>query len=93
VSLEQSVDNLIEAGWHVIDSDFDITAFTSWRKQALHCVGALMGPAHPYTHYFRDFVEQAEEASLLTGEGILVATKEQIANAQRHPSTDPSARA
>ena len=91
--LEQSVDSLIEAGWHVIDSDFDIAAFTCWRKQALDCVGALMGPAHPYTHYFRDFVEQAEKASLLTGEGILVATKEQIANAQRQSSARPAAKA
>jgi hypothetical protein len=93
VSLEHSIDNLIEAGWHVIDSDFDITAFTRWRKQALDCVGTLMGPAHPYTNYFRDFVEQAERSSLLTGEGILVATKEQIANAQRQSSTGPAARA
>ena len=52
-----------------------------------------MGPAHPYTHYFRDFVEQAERASLLTGEGILVATKEQIANAERQSPTGPAPRA
>jgi len=67
VSPEQLVDNLIEAGWHVIDTDFDMMAFTLWRKQALDCIGALMGPAHAYTHYFRDFVEQAEKASLLIG--------------------------
>ena len=83
MSPEQLVDNLIEAGWHVIDTDFDMMAFTHWRKQALDCIGALMGPAHAYTHYFRDFVEQAEKASLLTGEGILVATKEQVAKAER----------
>jgi hypothetical protein len=89
VSLAQSVDNLIEAGWHVIDSDFDIKAFKRWRKQALDCVGALMGPAHPYTHYFKDFVEQAERTSLLTGAGILVATKEQVAKAERQSRTAP----
>ena len=61
MSVEQLVDNLIEAGWHVIDSDFDMMAFSHWRKQALECIGALMGPAHAYTHYFRDFVEQAEK--------------------------------
>lgn len=87
MSFEQLVDNLIEAGWHVIDSDFDMVAFTHWRKQALDCIDALMGPAHAYTHYFRDFVEQAEEASLLTGAGILVATKEQISRAERQSST------
>jgi len=89
VSPEQLVDNLIEAGWHVIDTDFDMMAFTHWRKQALDCIGALMGPAHAYTHYFRDFVEQAEKASLLTGEGILVATKEQVAKAERESQTAP----
>jgi hypothetical protein len=85
VSLEQVVDNLIEAGWHVIDSDFDAIAFAHWRKQALDCIGALMGPAHAYTHYFRDFVDHAEQTSLLTGAGILVATKEQMTGAQRRP--------
>ncbi len=35
MSPEQLVDDLIEAGWHVIDTDFDMTAFTLWRKQAL----------------------------------------------------------
>jgi len=89
VSPEQLVDNLIEAGWHVIDTDFDMMAFTHWRKQALDCIGALMGPAHAYTHCFRDFVEQAEKASLVTGEGVLVATKEQVAKAERESQTAP----
>jgi hypothetical protein len=89
VSVEQLVDNLIEAGWHVIDSDFDMMAFSHWRKQALDCIGALMGPTHAYTHYFRDFVEQAEKTSLLTGAGILVATKEQLAKVDRESSTAP----
>ncbi len=89
MSFEQLVDNLIEAGWHVLDSDFDITAFTHWRKQALDCIGALMGPEHAYTHYFRDFVDQAEKANLLTGAGILVATKEQIAKAERQSPRIP----
>jgi hypothetical protein len=89
VSVEQLVDNLIEAGWHVIDSDFDMIAFAHWRKQALDCIGALMGPAHAYTNYFKDFVEQGEKVSLLTGAGILVATKEQMAKAKRQ---SPAAR-
>ncbi len=88
MSLEQLVDNLIEAGWHVIDSDFDMVAFAHWRKQALDCIGALMGPAHAYTHYFKDFVEQAEATSLLTGAGILVATKEQVAKSRRQSSAN-----
>jgi hypothetical protein len=89
VSLEQLVDNLIEAGWHVIDSDFDMAAFCHWRKQALDCIGALMGPAHAYTHYFKDFVEHAEKVSLLTGAGILIATKEQMAKDKPQSPTAP----
>jgi hypothetical protein len=45
-----------------------------------------MGPAHAYTHYFQDFVDQAEQTSLLTGAGILVATKEQMVKSQGHSS-------
>jgi hypothetical protein len=78
MTVEERIDNLIEAGWYVLDSDFDRTAFADWRKQALNCVTALLGPSHTYTCYFRDFVDEAETKSLLTGEGILVAAKEQI---------------
>ncbi|MGB6063419.1 MAG: hypothetical protein WBG50_01335 [Desulfomonilaceae bacterium] len=85
MSVEQLVDNLIEAGWNVIDSDFDSRAFANWRKQALDCIGALMGPGHTYTQYFRDFVEEAEKGSLLAGAGILVATKEQVAKSVIRP--------
>lgn len=87
MSLEQVVDNLIEAGWRVIDSDFDLAAFTHWRKQALDCIGALLGPAHAYTNYFKDFVDHAEKTSLLTGAGLLVATKEQVAKSQGRSPT------
>ena len=78
MTVEQRIDNLIEAGWNVLDSDFDRSAFADWRRQALDCVAALLGPSHTYTRYFRDFVDEAETTSLLTGEGILVAAREQI---------------
>jgi hypothetical protein len=80
MTIEERIDNLIETGWHALDSDFDRTAFANWRRQALDCVAALLGPSHAYTGYFRDFVDEAETKSLLTGEGILVAAKEQIVN-------------
>ncbi len=78
MTVEQRIDNLIEAGWYVLDSDFDATAFANWRRKALDCVTALLGPSHTYAHYFRDFVDEAETKSLLAGEGILVAAKEQM---------------
>jgi hypothetical protein len=78
MTVEQRVDNLIEAGWNLLDSDFDLSAFADWRRKALDCVAALLGPSHAYTSYFRDFVDEAETKSLLAREGILVAAKEQI---------------
>jgi hypothetical protein len=83
MTVEQRIDNLIEAGWNVLDSDFDRSAFADWRRKALDCVAALLGPSHAYTGYFRDFVDEAETKSLLAGEGILVAAKEQIVTVGR----------
>ena len=79
MTAEQSIDDLIEAGWHVLDSNFDATAFANWRKKALDCVTALLGPSHTYTCYFREFVEEGETESLMIGEGILAAAKEHLA--------------
>jgi hypothetical protein len=73
---EKQIDDLIEAGWHVLLSDFDSTAFQNWRKQAFDCLNALCGPDHTYTQYFKHYVQEQHEANLLTGKGILIAAKE-----------------
>lgn len=73
---EQRIDELIRAGWDVLDSDFDETAFLTWRKRAVDCLTDLLGPHHVYTEYFRDYVTRAESANLLTGSGVLIAVKE-----------------
>ena len=73
------VDDLIEAGWYVLESDFDPRAFSEWKAKAFECVHAMMGPSHPYTQYFKAFVTSPEHADLLAGEGILNAVKEQMA--------------
>lgn len=70
------IDSLIEAGWYVLESGFDPAAFMAWRQRAFHCLMALLGPDHPYTEYFKDFVIEAEKRHLLTGTGILAAAKE-----------------
>jgi|SRR5208283_1502168 len=79
MTVEQRIDDLIESGWHVLDSNFDATAFAYWRRKALDCVTVLLGPSHTCTCYFRGFVEEAETESLLVGDGILAAAKEQLA--------------
>ncbi len=56
--VDNMIDDLIEAGWYVLESDFDLKALSNWRKEAFECVTALMGPDHTYTQYFKDFVRE-----------------------------------
>jgi len=79
MSSEQALDDLIEAGWRVIESDFEPDAFLTWRKRALDCVMILVGPDHPYAKFFNAFVVHEARNSLLAGTGILEATREQVA--------------
>jgi len=84
--IERRIDNLIEAGWQVLLSDFDEEAFFMWRKEALKCVAAIMGPDHTYTRYFKEFSDGGDRLDLLSGGGILAAMKEQIGGAARQPA-------
>lgn len=78
MSSEQALDDLIEAGWRVIERDFEPEAFLNWRKRALDCVTILVGPDHPYARFFDAFVVKEARNSLLAGAGILEATREQV---------------
>ncbi len=75
---ERALDKLIQAGWYLIESDFDTSDLTRWKKEAFECVAGLMGAESAYTKYFKDFVFGAVENDLLVGEGILEAVREQI---------------
>jgi hypothetical protein len=77
---EQRIDDLIAAGWHVLQSDFDENAFQNWRREAFTFLTTMMGPKHAYTLYFEKYVHHSERAGLLTGGGILSAAKEEMAN-------------
>lgn len=46
---ENQIDELIMAGWRVVDSDFDPVAFHLWRLKAFDCLTAMFGPDHVYT--------------------------------------------
>jgi len=50
-SLDQQLRNLVEAGWHVIESDFDTAAFLMWREAAVKCLNELMGPEFESSKY------------------------------------------
>ena len=73
MQIEKSIDDLIEAGWMVIQSDFDEAAFQNWRTKAAICLDSLLGAEHTYSQYFRSHVRHSGESSLLTGVGILTA--------------------
>jgi hypothetical protein len=55
---EKPIDDLIEAGWRVVNSDFDETAFQNWRSKATICLESLLGEDHRSTKSFRDHVLQ-----------------------------------
>lgn len=75
MSVEDRIDALIEAGWCMLDSDFDPRAFRRWRLTALDCLSDLLGPNHTYTLYFRTLVEQNNKLNWLAGGGILTAAR------------------
>jgi hypothetical protein len=79
MSMEGRIDDLIELGWGVLDSDFDPVAFQCWRRKALDCLTNMVGPDHVYTKHFERFVRQEGEADLLIASGILSAAQEQMA--------------
>jgi hypothetical protein len=77
MSVEQRIDDLIEAGRRVLESDFDPVAFQHWRGRALDCLNAMVGPDHVYTKHFANFARQGGKRDLLAAGGILSAAKEQ----------------
>jgi hypothetical protein len=78
MAVEKMLDDLIEAGWYVLESDFDARALSNWKKEAFDCVIALLGPDHTYSHYFNDFVRGRAKSSILAGEGVLNAVREHL---------------
>jgi hypothetical protein len=77
MSVEERIDDLIEAGWGVLDSDFDPVAFHRWRRRAFDCLTAVVGLNHVYTRHFQNFVGQSGKKELLAAGGILRPAKEQ----------------
>ena len=78
MSAEQRIDDLIKAGWGVLESDFDPDAFQLWRRSAFDCLNTMFGPDHVYTRHFENFVRQGGKTDLLAAGGILIAAKEQV---------------
>jgi len=79
---ERLIDDLIEAGWYVLDTDIDETAFQNWRKRALLCLTDLLGPEHVYVLQFNDWIRHRGKLNLMAAGGVLAAAKE-VAFGQR----------
>jgi len=79
MSVVQRIDDLIEAGWGVLDSDFDPIAFHHWRRKAFDCLTAVVGPDHVYTRHFAHFVRQGGKTDFLAAAGRLSAAQQGIA--------------
>jgi len=86
--LEKRIDDMIEAGWHVLASDFDPKAFDHWRAEASKCVSALLGPDHTDTRSFTKHVESASiTRELLLRRGMVTATAQDSAG-NLHPAEE-----
>jgi hypothetical protein len=81
MKIEQQLDELIKAGWEVVDSDFDPAAFQRWRLKAFECLNAMFGSDHVYTKYFG-----GRRAHVLAAGGVLAAAKQRWAGKEMQPS-------
>jgi hypothetical protein len=77
MSFGARIDELIEAGWGVLESDFDPVAFQHWRRRALDCLTAVVGPDHASTRRFQHLVEHGGETQLRVARGTSAASREQ----------------
>jgi hypothetical protein len=70
---KQHIDELIQAGWRVLETDFNETAFEQWREKAQDCLVAVTGDDSSYMDYLKRIRNGPERLSLLTGVGVLSA--------------------
>jgi hypothetical protein len=88
--IDYRIDDMIEAGWGVVDSDFDPVAFQRWKQKAYDCLSAMVGPDHVYTKHFAEFVTNCGKADVLAASGILSAAKEHLSCSQEATDGTPS---
>jgi hypothetical protein len=69
------LDDLIEAGWHVVDTEFDAEALYYWKKKALDFLTDFVGPDHACTQSFRDTIQHTEQFEPLDGIDIFAAAR------------------
>jgi hypothetical protein len=85
IPIEKLIDEVIEAGWGVLKTNFDEKAFAHWRQSAYDCIAALLAPDHPCFRLFQDHVNEPDAMSLLTGGGILYSVRELLTTSSSEP--------
>jgi hypothetical protein len=78
MNTENRIDELIMAGWRVVDSDFDPVAFDHRRLKTFDGLRSMLGPDRVHTKYFENFVKESHRTNILAKGGVIVAAKEQI---------------
>jgi hypothetical protein len=86
MKIEHQIDELIKAGWKVVESDFDPLVFQHWRLQAFKCINAMLGSDHFYTKYFEQLVQQGDRVNVLAAGGVLATAKQQWVGKEFEPS-------
>jgi hypothetical protein len=52
MNIDTKIDRLIEAGWYVLDSEFDNRALAHWKKTTSEFLISFLGPRHLVTESF-----------------------------------------
>jgi hypothetical protein len=70
---DKPIDDLIRAGWEVIETDYHAVALHNWRQKAFDCLVQLLGPDHMDTQYFEHHIRQFEKENLIEATSTTVA--------------------
>ncbi len=82
-----SLNDLITMAQNLLNNGFDIEAFLTWKSLAFLVLLGLLGPFHYYTRNFTRLTADSDKRSLLAGEGLLAAAKEEVARRLRKRET------
>jgi hypothetical protein len=61
MQFDKTLDELIEAGWHVVNTEFDKQAYLVWKKKAYDFLNDFVGPDHAYTQDFGNSFDSMTE--------------------------------
>ncbi|MFH0957516.1 MAG: hypothetical protein V1897_02330 [Pseudomonadota bacterium] len=64
MDIDGKIDRLIEAGWYVLDSEFDDRALAHWKKTAGEFLISFLGPRHLVTESFICYCESKFEPNI-----------------------------